>query len=161
AGDDPEGQRAAVHVGGADRAADGHVLVGGQAGALGDGGVVDRVDGDADGGLVAVEAAVVGHVGEGVGAVVVGGRRVGGRAVAVERQLAVGRAGHHGRGQRRALHVAVVAEHAGGADRQRRVLVGDVAVVVGDEGGLVRADVHRGDGIRVGAIDDSGEAALV
>src|SRR5262249_57162247 len=59
--------------------------------------VVDRVDRDAHRGHVAVGLAVVGLVGEGVGAVVVGGRRVGECARAWSRQ----RAGAWGGGRQR------------------------------------------------------------
>ena len=53
------------------------------------------VDGEADRGGVAVDDAVVGLVGEAVGAGEAGVGRVGERAVGVERQRAVGRAGDH------------------------------------------------------------------
>ena len=57
---------------------------------LGDGGVVDGVDGDRDGGGVARRGAVGDGVGEGVGAVVVRIRGVGEGAVSVEGEGAVG-----------------------------------------------------------------------
>src|SRR5204863_724541 len=85
-------------------------------------GVIDRGDRQGDGGHVAVQGPVAGRVSEGVAAVVVGRRRVRERAVGAQRHGPVRRAGHEYRRQRTALHIGVVAEHAGGADGQRRVL---------------------------------------
>ena len=51
--------------------------------------VVDRRDGQSNRGNVAVELAVVGLVGEAVGAVVIGGGRVDERAIGVESQAPV------------------------------------------------------------------------
>ena len=79
--------------------------------------VIDRRDRQRHGGDVAVEAAVVGLVGEAVAAVVVGVGRVGEGAVGVQSQRAVGRAADEHRAQRIAVHIAVVAEHAGSGDR--------------------------------------------
>ena len=56
---------------------------------------------------------VVGLVGEAVRAVEVRGRRVGERAVSVERQRAVGRTGDQDGGQRVAVGIRVVGQHPG------------------------------------------------
>src|SRR5204863_7236976 len=85
-------------------------------------GVIDRGDRQRDGGHVAVQGPVAGRVSEGVAAVVVGRRRIGERAVGVQRQSAVGRAADQGGGEGVAIHVGVVAQHAGGGDRHGRVL---------------------------------------
>src|SRR5207245_1653426 len=69
----------------------GGVLVGADRLGAGHRRVVDRVDGDVDRRRVRVRAAVVGLVGERVGAVVVGGRGVGERAIGVHRGSAMGR----------------------------------------------------------------------
>src|SRR5205085_1158855 len=104
--------------------------------------VVHRGDGQGDGGRRgAVRVAVVGLVGEGVGAVVVGRRGVGEAAVGVERQRPVRRAAdQHGR-QCVPVHVRVVTKNPGGRQGEGRVLRGRVAVVGGD-----RRVVDRGDG---------------
>src|SRR5205085_2581189 len=94
--------------------------------------VVDRGDRDADGGDVTVEGAVVGLVGERIGAVVVGGGRVGETAVRIQRQRAVRRAAYQDGRQGRPVHVAIVAEHARRGDGQRRVLAGGAGVVARD-----------------------------
>ena len=54
--------------------------------------------------------------------------RVGKRAVRVERQAAVGGATDESRGQRIAVHIGIVDQHANRRDGQRRVLVGRIAV---------------------------------
>ena len=67
-------------------------------------------------------AAVRDLVGEAVGAVVVGIRRVGEGPVGVEHQRAMRRAGQQHRAQRVAVRVAVVAQHPGRGHRQHPVL---------------------------------------
>src|SRR6185437_12801908 len=105
--------------------------------------VVDRRDGDGHGGGGAEGGAVAGVVGEGVGAVEVGGGGVGEGAVGVDGGGAVRRGGHRRRrnAERVAVGVAVVAEHAGRGNRQRRVLGRGVVVV--PRGGRI---VDRRDG---------------
>src|SRR5204862_7083088 len=108
-------------------AADGGVLGGDRRVVLRHRGIVHRGDVDADGGDIAVGHAVIGLVGEAVGAVVVGGRRVGERAVGVQRQAAVGGAGDQHRAQGVAIGIGVVGQHVA-ADR--RVLGGASRVVL-------------------------------
>src|SRR5205823_5715032 len=103
-------------------------------------GVVDRGNGQGDGGHVAVQGTVVGLVGEGVAAVVVSCRRVRERPVGVQRQGAVRRAADQGGGEGVAVHVGIVAQQAGGGDGQGRVLRGGVAVVGGNGGVVDRGD---------------------
>src|SRR5205085_872959 len=81
--------------------------------------------------------------------VVVGRGRVRERAVGVQRQRAVRRAADQDGGQGVAVHVGVVAEHAGGSHRQGRVLGGGVGVV-GGHGGVVDRGDGEGDGGRAG-----------
>src|SRR5262249_32643518 len=106
-------------------------------------GIVDRRDIDADGGDVAVGAAVLGLVAGAVGAVVVRGRRVGEGAVGVERQAAVGRTADQDRAERIPVDVAVVGEHVA-ADR--RIFVRRRRVVLGDRGVVDRGDVDADGG---------------
>src|SRR5439155_9567827 len=70
--------------------------------------VVHASDGDGHGGDARVGLAVVGLVGEAVGAVVVGRRRVAEAAVAVQGQAAVGGLAQQDGGQRVAFQAAVV-----------------------------------------------------
>ncbi|CAH0347782.1 hypothetical protein AQB9606_00001 [Aquabacterium sp. CECT 9606] len=95
----------------------------------GHGRVVDGVDGDGDGGQVGVGRAIVGLVGEGVGAVEVGGRRVGVAAIGVEHQGAVAGAGDQGGGQGVVVGIAVIGQH--GAAVEHAVFVDRGAVVHG------------------------------
>ena len=92
---------------------------------------------------VRVEAAVVRLVGKAVGSVVVGGRRVGEAAVGVQRQRAMRRTGHQNGGDRCAVDIAVVAEHARRGHRQRGVLRSGVAVVDCDRRIVHGVDRHR------------------
>src|SRR4051794_7641586 len=80
--------------------------------------------------------AVVGLIGEGVGAGVVGGGRVGERAVGVEGERAVGGAGDERGSECVAIGVGIVVQDAG-AGGQYGVFVDGVAVAVGD-GGVIR-----------------------
>src|SRR5204862_180793 len=100
-GDQHRTQGVAVGIGDLDRhvAADSGVLGGDRRVVLRHRGIVDRGDVDTDGGDVAVGDAVIGLVGEAVGAVVVGGRRIGEAAVSVEGQGAVGGAADQHRAQ--------------------------------------------------------------
>ena len=128
----------------------GGVAVGGDVG--------DRGHGDGDrGGLGAV---VVGHrVGEAVGAVEVGVRRVGAGAVAVDDDRAVGALGDAGHDRRRPRR-RVVGQHVGG-DRPVSSSVVSLSAAMsahrgdgdGDRGGL--GDAARGDrvGVAVGAVE--------
>src|SRR5207248_2616147 len=84
---------------------------------------------EGDGSDVGVGLAVVGLVGEAVGAGVIGGRGVGEAAVGVERETAVAGAAYHHRRQGVPVHVRVVAEHAGGRHREGDVRAGPVGVV--------------------------------
>src|SRR5262249_60441666 len=77
----------------------------------------------------AVQGAAAALAGDRVAAAVVGGRRVGERPVGVQGQGAVAGPADQDRRQRVALPIRVVAEHAGRADGQRRVLGRAVAVV--------------------------------
>ena len=91
-------------------------------------------DGDRDGGLVALGAAVGSEVGEGVGAEVVSRRGIGERAVGIERDRTAAQGGDRRLGYGRegqAGGVGVVEQHAGGRDRQRMVVHDGVCVVVG------------------------------
>src|SRR5439155_100298 len=108
-------------------------------------------DGDAHGGDARVGLAVIGLVGEAVGAVVVGRRDVAEAAVAVQRQAAVCGLAHQHRTQGVAVHVAVVDQHAGRGHVQGRVFSRGVAVVDSHRR-VVHAcdgDAHRGNA-RVG-----------
>ena len=70
----------------------------------------------------------------------------------------MGRAVDHGSGQRIAVGIGVVGQHAVGCvDRQRRVLVGLVRIVDGD-GQTIDLDGHRGRGrCRLAVVDGIGE----
>src|SRR5207249_4383080 len=70
-----------------------------------------------------VGAAVAGAVSERIGAVVVGIRRVGKAAVAVQRERTVARASDERGRERIAVEVAVISQHAGGGDDQRNIFV--------------------------------------
>src|SRR5207248_1962156 len=114
----PGGERVAVgvgvigqHPGGGH--GQGRVLVGAVAVVGRHGGVVDRGDGEADGGDVAVGRAVVGLVGEAVRAVVVGRRRVREAAVAAQGQRAVAGAADQDGRERVAVHIGIVGQNAG------------------------------------------------
>src|SRR6185312_16059688 len=92
--DQNRSQRIAVDVGvvgqhTAGRNDERRVFIGGVAVVDGRGRVVDRVDRDRHGGDVAVGRSVVGLVGKAIRAVVIGGWRVGERAVGIERYRAV------------------------------------------------------------------------
>ena len=92
-------------------------------------GVVDRADCHRGGGGVGVVRPVVRFVGEGVGAVVVGARRVGDVVARDGTQRAVAGAGHDAVGQ--AVAVGVCGRES---DRFRAVLVGRSRDVGGDRG---------------------------
>src|SRR5205823_1413031 len=78
-------------------------------------------------------------------AVVVGGRRVGEGAVAVQRHRAVARVADLDRREAVPVHVAVVGEHAGGGHDELRVLVRGVGVIRRHRRVIDRVDgeVHR------------------
>ena len=79
----------------------------------------DWCHGQMDAGNIAVGAAVIGLVGEAVGAAVAGVRRVGERAVGVEPERAMRRAGDQHGGERVAVGVGVVGQDAlSGGDRR-------------------------------------------
>src|SRR5207247_2682468 len=84
--------------------------------------VVHACDGDAHRGDARVGLAVIGLVGEAVGAVVVGRRDVAEAAVAVQCQAAVCGLAHQHRAQGVAVHVAVVDQHAGRSEAHTSVL---------------------------------------
>ncbi len=111
----------------------------------GDGGVVDRGDGDGDGGRRTGGRAVRCGVGEGVGAVVVGDGCVGERAVGVEGECAVAGSGDECGCECGVLDVGVVGEDVAG---QLGVFVGSEGVVDCDRGVVDRGD-GDGDGGRV------------
>src|SRR5262249_39842414 len=115
-------------------------LTGGVAVVAGHRGVVHGRDGEGDRGDVAVGGAVVGPVAEAVRAVVVGGGRVGEGAVGGRGRRAVGRPAHPDGPEGVAVRVGVIAEHAGGRDRQGRVLRRGEGVRP-----CHRRVVHRGD----------------
>src|SRR5262249_31214505 len=79
----------------------------------------------------AVRTSVVHLVGESVGSVVVGVRRVGERAVRAEHQGAVRRGRDEDRDEGVAVDVGVVRKYPGHGDRQGRVLVAHVVVIQG------------------------------
>ena len=79
--------------------------------------ILHRVHGQIDGHDTRVGRPVVGPVGEPVRAMIVRGRRVDERAIGIEGQRPVGRAGHQHRRQRIAVDVGIVGQHAG---RRRR-----------------------------------------
>src|ERR1700755_68086 len=89
-------------------AVEGGVLECGHRVVVGHRSVVDRVDGDGDGGDIAVDGAVVEFVCERVGAGVVEGGRVGVGAVGVEVQRSVGDSADQGGGERVPVGVSVV-----------------------------------------------------
>src|SRR5262249_27759227 len=138
-----------VAVVGENVAADRRVLVGRDRIVLGDRSVVDRRHIDADGGDVAVGAAVVGLVGEAVrdGEGVVW--RVGGGAVGGQRVRAVGRTADQHGAERIAVDIAVVDQDIAG---DRGILVGRRRVVLRDRGVIDGGDVDADGGdIAVGA----------
>src|SRR5262249_57249494 len=98
--------------------------------------VIDRIDGQRHDGDVAVEAAVVGLVGEAVRSVVVCARSVAEGPIGIQIQSAVGRTTDEHGTQRGAIHVAVVAEHAAGGGGERLGL-GEGGGVVGGRGPAV------------------------
>src|SRR5262249_44419759 len=103
--------------------------------------VVDRRHGEVDGGEGAVGLAVVGLVGEAVGAGVVGHRGVGEAAVGVKGETAMGGLTGQDGVQGGAIDITVVAEHADGGHAERGVFGGGITVVDGD-----RRVVHISDG---------------
>src|SRR5213594_76509 len=105
------------------------VAVIGHYGAGGAGRIVERRHGDVDGGGSAVGLAVVGFVSEAVRTVVVQRRDIGETPVVVQGQAAVDRIADHDGGQRIAIDVAVVGQHAGGDHSQGRVFRRGVAVI--------------------------------
>ena len=128
------GQRIVFHIGVVAQHAgrgdgQGRVFVGGEGVIHRHRRVVHRIDGEIDGGDVGIRGPVIRLVGEAVGAVIIGVRRIGEGAVAVQRQGAMGRASDHGAGQRIVFRVGVVAQHTRRRDVERRVLVGDEGVV--------------------------------
>ena len=135
-GRERRGQRAALGIGVvAQHAGRGHrqrrVLVGAVEVGGGGGCVVHGAHGDGCGGRVAAGGAVVGLVGEGIGAVPVGGRRVGEGAIGIQRQRAVAGVGNLHRRARVALGVGVVGQYARRRHGERGILVGAVGVVAG------------------------------
>src|SRR5207249_1838870 len=135
--------------------------VGGRGGVLCDWGVVDGGDGERDGGGVGVEAAVVGFVGEAIGAVVVGVWRVAERTGAVEGQSAVACASDEHGGDGGTIDVGVVAEHAWGSHCRSGVLVGAGGVVVRDWGVVDGIDRERdggGGAVQLAVVGFVGEA---
>src|SRR6185503_5897570 len=95
----------------------------------GAGRIVDRRDGDVDGGGSAVGLAVVGFVSETVRTVVIKRRDVGETAVGAQGQCAVGRAVDQDRGEHVAIDVAVVGQHAGDGHREGGVFSCGVTLV--------------------------------
>ena len=93
--------------------------------------IVDRRHGDRHRRDVRVGFAVVGLVGEAVGAAEVRGRRVREAASRVQGQRAVRRTADQDRAQAVAVGVAVVAQHAGSRGRQRLVFGDRVRIVRG------------------------------
>src|SRR5207244_260417 len=89
---------------------------------------------------------VAGRIDEGVGAVVVGAWRIGEAAVGVKREAAVGWTGDDLRGERVAVRISVVVQHAlGRSDDERSIFVSGVSVVC--RGGRhVNDDRQRGVG---------------
>src|SRR5213075_1653144 len=100
----------------------------------------------------AVGLTVVGFVSETVRTVVVQRRGVAETAVAIQTQCAVGRAVHEDRGDRIAIDVAVVGQHARGNDGEGRVFRCGVGVVGHDGAGGAGRIVHRSDGDGDGGI---------
>src|SRR6185437_16307891 len=98
--------------------------------------------------------AVVGLVGEAVRAVVVGVRGVGERPIGVQCHGVMLRGGDQNRGQRIAIDVGVVGQHAAGRDDERGVFIGRVAVVDGRRRIVDRVDRdrHGGDVAVVGSV---------
>src|SRR2546426_1049167 len=78
--------------------------------------------------------------------VVIEGRGVSETAVAVQVQRAVSGAGDEDRGERIAIDVGVIGQHARGNDRESRVFGCRVTVVGHDAAGAARRIVDRGDG---------------
>ena len=95
---------------------------------LRDGRVIHRRDRERDGGRRGSAGAVAGLVGEAGAAGEVRGRSEGERAVRVQRHTAIRRLGGIHGGEREALGIAVIGEHAGRVHRERSVLRGGVAV---------------------------------
>ena len=108
----------------------------------------------------AVEA--VGHrIREGIGTVVIGGRRIGQAAVRVQRQRAVGRVGVACHRQRLAgPRAGIVGQHPAGRRRgQRRILRGGVRIAVRNRRQVVINDRDdHGFGVRIdGRVDRTGQ----
>ncbi len=126
---DGDGECVAVHIGGrcdVQRGADAF-LVDGEGVAVHYRQVVDRSDAHLDGGGIGAALAVADGVGEGTGAVEVGGR--GEDDLAVDQgHGAVDRVLHADDGQAVAVHVRIVAQQGGGLDGQRGVFSGHQAV---------------------------------
>ena len=116
------------------------VLIGAVAVVGGDRRVVHRGDGDHDRRHGGLRRAVARPVGEAVAPVEIGSRGVAEAAVGVQGQGTVGRPARQHRRQRCTVEVRIVAQYAGGGDRQGRVFVGAVAVV-----GRERRVVDTGD----------------
>src|SRR5207247_2171601 len=118
-------------------------------------GVVRAGDGDGHGGDARVGQTVIGPVGEAVGAVVVGGRRVGKATVAVQLESAVrGLADQH-RARSTTVPFAAVCRSAGRGYVQGGVFGRGVAVVNGH-----RRVVHAGDGDGHGGDAGVGQAVV-
>src|SRR5882724_13254132 len=111
--------------------------------------------------------AVGNGVGETVGAVVVGARRIADAAVLVQRDRAMGGGADGGDGQRVMVGIGVVAQQARRRDMERRVLGSREAVVVGHRGVVDRRDrdAHRRDvavgGAVVGLVGEAVGAVVV
>ena len=158
-GDDGDGVAVDVEivveppVGGADRQR--HAVIDDVGVVDGDRGVVERGDVDRDGGDVRERVAVVEPVPEGVDAVEVGPGRVDERTVVEQRHAAVVGDADQFDGEHIVVRIAVVDQHAGRVDRQRRVLVGRVGVVDGQRRVVDRGDVDRdGGGVGAAAVGD-------
>src|SRR5665213_1662111 len=146
-------QRVALHIRVVGKDAGGrnnerHVFRRGVTVVVGHGRVVHGRNIDGDRGEIAIGGAVVGAVGEGVAAVVVGGGEVSETTVGVEIQHSMTDVTYENRGQRVAFHIRVVGENARSRDGQLDVFKSRVSIIVGD-GRVVHGnddDRHRAGG---------------
>ena len=91
--------------------------------------VVHRIHGNRHRGDIGVRSTVVGLVGERIRAVEIGIRRVGKRAVGIQRQRAMSRIAHQHRRQRITVGIGIVEQHARRSHAQAHILIDGVAVI--------------------------------
>src|SRR5258707_587334 len=124
--------------------------------------VIDGGDGEIDGAGIAGEAAVIGLVGETVGAVVVAGRCVGSGAVGVEAEAAMLRSSDQAIGQGIALDIAGgdTAMEDGVLGDARRGIAGHRRVIDGGDGEIDGAGI-AGEAAVIGLVGETVGAVVV